>query len=113
MTASMTAMTIQRKQMICTYEVFSEDSEMNRILKSTLILLLHAQIAKERKKRIRSMLAYFSGIQEVDLREVDWHMQFDRNNQNYRMMMGICNLVVKGLLQQQKDGSVKLMGFSG
>lgn len=111
MTDSMKAMSLQRGQMICTYEVFSEDSTLNRIIKSTLILLLRAQISRERKNRIKKLLAYFSEIRETDLYSVNWQIQFNRNNQGYRMMIGICQLVVKGLLHTQKDGSLKLMDF--
>jgi 5-methylcytosine-specific restriction enzyme subunit McrC len=111
MTESMKAMSLQRGQMICTYEVFSEDSILNRIIKSTLLLLLRAQITKERKNKIKKLLVYFSEIREIDLYSVNWQIQFNRNNQGYRMMIGICQLVVKGLLQTQKDGSIRLMDF--
>ena len=111
LTESMKAMSMQRGQMICTYEVFSEDSILNRIIKSTLLLLLRAQISKERKNKIKKLLVYFSEIRETDLFSVNWQIQFNRNNQGYRMMIGICQLVVKGLLQTQKDGSMKLMDF--
>lgn len=101
----------QRQQMVCTYELFSEDFPLNRIIKSTMLLLLRGNIEKSRKTKIRKLLVYFSNIQETDLFTVDWHQQYNRNNQAYQMMIGICQLVVKGLLQQQKDGSTRLMDF--
>lgn len=101
----------QRQQMVCSYELFSEDFPLNRIIKSTMLLLLRGNIEKSRKTQIRKLLVYFSNIQETDLYTVDWHLQFNRNNQAYQMMIGICQLVVKGLLQQQKDGSTRLMDF--
>ena len=39
------------------------------------------------------------------------HMQYNRNNQTYRMLISICYMVVKGLLQTQSDGTTKLTDF--
>jgi 5-methylcytosine-specific restriction enzyme subunit McrC len=38
-------------------------------------------------------------------------MQYNRNNQTYQMLIAICYLVVKGLLQTQSTGETKLMDF--
>ena len=38
-------------------------------------------------------------------------IKYNRNNQTYRMLISICYLVVKGLLQTQFDGTTKLMDF--
>ena len=38
-------------------------------------------------------------------------MRYDRNNRTYRMLMAVCWLVVKGLLQTQNDGSTRMMDF--
>ena len=42
-----------RKQLICTYDEFSVNSIMNRIIKSTVELLLRSNISKQRKKNER------------------------------------------------------------
>jgi len=68
-------------------------------------------MAKARKKELRRLLVYFVDVGDVDLATVDWHMRFDRNNQTYRMLMNVCWLVAKGLLQTQADGSSRLMDF--
>ena len=47
----------------------------------------------------------------LDIHTINWNVQYNRNNQTYRMLISICYLVVKGLLQTQSDGSVKLMDF--
>lgn len=53
-----------RKQLICTYDEFSVNSIMNRIIKSTVEILLRSNISKQRKKNLRKLMLYFS---EVDL----------------------------------------------
>ena len=100
-----------RKRMVCSYDEFSVNSYMNRIIKSTVLLLLRADISKARKKELRKLLVFFNEVETIDLYSVNWHMQYNRNNQTYRMLISICYLVVKGLLQTQSDGTTKLMDF--
>ena len=108
---SLKSQTILKKQMICTYDEFTVDSCMNRILKSTMELLLRSDISKKRKKELKRLLIYFGEVERIDLYCVDWRIRYNRNNQTYRMLMAVCYLVVKGLLQSQTDGSVKVMDF--
>ena len=103
--------TFLKKQMVCGYDDFSVDSQMNRIIKSTVLLLLKSDISKARKKELRKLMVYFDAVNTVDLYSVDWHMQYNRNNQTYQMLITICYLVFKGLLQTQSDGTTKLMDF--
>lgn len=102
---------LQRKQMVCSYDEFSVDSYMNRIIKSTMLLLLRADITKARKKELRKLLVFLDDVETIDLHSVNWNMQYNRNNQTYRMLISVCYLVVKGLLQTQSDGTTKLMDF--
>lgn len=111
-TASLKRQTLLRRQIICTYDAFSEDCRMNEILKSTMLLFLHASIvSKERKRELRRLLAYFDEVSEMDLRHVDWQFRYRRNNRQYQMLIAICELAAKGLLQTQADGAMKVMEF--
>lgn len=110
-TESVKTRTLLRRQMVCSYDEFSIDTRMNRILKATCVLLLRSDIDKARKKELKRLLVFFSDVGDVDLATVDWHMRFDRNNQTYRMLMNVCWLVAKGLLQTQADGTSRLMDF--
>ncbi len=102
---------IQRRQLVCSYDEFSVDSYMNRIIKSTLLLLLHSDITKARKKELRKLLVFFDEVHSIDLHNINWSIQYNRNNQTYRMLISICYLVIKGLLQTQSDGATRLMDF--
>ena len=108
---SIKTQTILKRQMVCTYDCFSVNTEMNRIIKSTVLLLMKANIEKSRKKELQSLMMFFSDVDPIDLHTVNWNRQYNRNNQTYQMLISICWLVCKGLLQTQKDGSTKLMNF--
>ena len=108
---SIKTQSMMRKQLICTYDEFSVNSTMNRIIKSTVELLLCSNISKQRKKSLRKLMVYFGEVDFIDLHTVNWNVQYNRNNQTYRMLISICYLVVKGLLQTQSNGHTKLMDF--
>ena len=110
-TESIKRQTIIKQQLICTYDEFSVDSYMNRILKTTMELLLRYDIPKSRKKELRNLLLYFKDVGTLDVHSINWNFRFNRNNQSYQMLMSICYLVIKGLLQTTADGTVKLMQF--
>ena len=110
-TESIKTQSMMRKQLICTYDEFSVNSTMNRIIKSTVELLLCSNISKQRKKSLRKLMVYFGEVDFIDLHTVNWNVQYNRNNQTYRMLISICYLVVKGLLQTQSGGRKKLMDF--
>lgn len=101
----------QKQQLTCSFEDFTVNSRMNQILKTTMLVLISSEISKPRKKGLRKLLVFFSGIDQLDVHSINWHFQYNRNNQTYRLLMGICNLVLKGLLQTNTEGTNKLMDF--
>ncbi len=110
-TESIKTQTMLKNQMICSYDEFSVNGIMNRIIKSTAELLLRSDISNVRKKELRRLMVYFEDVAPVDLYSVNWNIKYNRNNQTYRMLISICYLVVKGMIQTNSDGSVKLMDF--
>lgn len=110
-TKSVKEMSMLDNRLVCTYDDFSVNSYLNRILKTTMKVLLKGDIKSDRRKQVRKLLVYFSGVQELNIHNINWHLQFNRNNQEYRMLISICYLVIKGLLQTNSDGNTKLMDF--
>ena len=108
---SINSQSFLKKQLSCTYDEFSVNCYLNQILKSTMLMLLKSDISTFRKKKLKNLLMYFSEVDLIDLRDVNWKIRFDRNNQTYRMLIGVCFLTVKGLLQTTSKGNVKLMKF--
>ena len=100
-----------KKQLNCTYDEFSPNCLLNQIIKSTMNLLVRSAISHERRKKLKNLLMYFADVDLIDLKSVDWKIRFDRNNQTYKMLVGVCYLVVNGLLLSEKSGSVELMEY--
>lgn len=100
-----------RRQMVCNFDDFSVDSYMNAIIKTTMGVLLKSDISPERKHRLRNLLVYFSAVNPLPVHSINWQLQYNRNNQTYRMLVSICYLIIKGLLQKTSDGNIKLMDF--
>lgn len=102
---------IRKKQLFCAYDEFLVDSYPNRIIKTTMETLLRANITKARKKELRKLLIFFDEVSVLDKHDINWNLQYDRNNQTYRMLVEICRLVLKGLLQTNADGTTRIMDY--
>ena len=102
---------IYKNHVVCSYDVFSENIYMNRIIKSTLELLIRLDISIGRKKELRRLLVYFSAVSSLDVNNINWNMHYNRNNRAYQMLLSICHMIIKGLLQSSSDGSKRVMDF--
>lgn len=102
---------IYKNYVVCSYDVFSENIYMNRIVKSTLELLIRLDISKSRKKELRRLLVYFSDVGSLDVNNINWNMHYNRNNRAYQMLLSVCYMIIKGLLQSSSDGSKRVMDF--
>lgn len=102
---------IIKRQVVCYYDEFSENAYMNRIIKTTMLRLMVADVDKSRKKEMKKLLVFLVNVEPLPIYRINWNLRYDRNNQTYRMLVSICYLVLKGLLQTQSDGTTKLMDF--
>ncbi len=110
-TDSINSQSFIKKQLNCTYDEFSHNCYLNSILKSTMALLIKAVIDSERKKKLKKLLMYFSEVDLVDVKSINWKIRFDRNNQTYKMLVNICYLAINGLIHTETSGDTKLMEF--
>lgn len=103
----------QKKQVMCEYDELSENVLMNQILKSiVLVLLKHGKVDSEYKKTLAKEMLYFSNVDTVELSSVRWSsIRFHRNNQTYRMLISICQLITEGMLQTTEAGDYRLATF--
>jgi len=102
---------IMKRQLVCSYDDFSVDSYLNQIIKSTVKLLVHYDISKQKKKELRNLMLYFKDVSDIDPFNIDWNIRFNRNNQTYQMLISVCYLIIKGLLQTDSQGNMRMQKF--
>ena len=89
--------TMRRKQMVCTYDDFSVNSMLNRIIKSTVLLLLRSDISSQRKKQLRKLMVCSARLTQSTCIRSTGMGNITETIRTYRMMISVCYLVVKGL----------------
>ena len=105
---------IQHKQMLdCEYDELSENNIFNQIIKTTaLVLIRQPNVKLERKSILKKEMLLFEKVEYIEPSEIRWDsLLFQKNNQEYRMLLNICNLVLEGLLLSTEAGDVKMATF--
>lgn len=106
---------IQRSNKLeCEYDVYTENNQLNQILKSTMLLLFkHAKVKKGRKRMLKELLIFFSNIDSLDLSAIRWStIKIERNNRTYQMLINICRFVYEEYIQTTEDGGFKMKKIS-
>ena len=75
------------------------------------MLLIKSDISLERKKSLKRLMTYFDDVEELNPFTINWKIQFNRNNRTYEMLIHICWLVIKGLIQSNNNGHFKINDF--
>lgn len=105
---------IQHKQKLsCEYDELSENNLLNQILKTTMMILVRQKTVKQEHKAVlRKNLVFFNNVDEIAPSQIKWDMiWYQKNHQNYRMLMNVCYLVLNGLLLSTDKGEKKLAAF--
>lgn len=98
----------------CEYDELTENNIYNRIIVTTInILLRHADVEKNKKASLKKLMLFFSNVQPIEIKDIHWNLlRFDRNNRSYRMLLYICYFILDGLLMTTEDGKYKMREFS-
>ena len=105
---------LQHKQKLnCEFDELSENNIFNQILKTTMMCLVRQPNVKaERKSILKKALLMFDSVEYIEPYEIRWDkLRFQKNNQEYRMLLNICDLVLEGLLLSTEAGDVKMATF--
>ena len=102
-----------RRILNCEYDELSENNLLNRILKTTSMLLLrHGDVNEKYKAALKKVMLFFTNVDTINLNSIRWNsLRLHRNNQTYKMLLGICKLILEGMLLTTSDGEYKLTRF--
>ena len=105
---------IARKQVLtCEYDELSENNQLNQILKTTVMILLrHPQVKATYKDELKKETLFFSNVDTIEPTSIRWQaIRFHRNNNTYRMLIGLCQLILEGMLLSTDQGTYRLASF--
>ena len=105
--------TMTMRRMVCQFDLFSENTLLNQILKGAMLVLIrHGDVKQENRKALRKLLVFFENVDDIDPIHVDWSAcRYHQNNATYKMLINMCWLVIKGLLLTTESGEYKLAKF--
>lgn len=97
----------------CEFDELSENNLLNQIVKTTVMLLLrHKEVKADHKSDLKKEMLYFSNVDTVDPAAIRWtSVRFQRNNNTYRLLVSICQLILEGLLLTTDRGEYRLASF--
>ena len=103
----------QRRVVSCISDEFTADTLYNRILKSTILLLVrHGDVQMTRKIALKQIALHFHTVQPIDLSGVAWQtIRIDQHTQRYALLLRICQYIVQGMLVRNADGGTRLERF--
>lgn len=106
--------TQRKKVLACEYDELSVNNVFNRILKTTIsILIRDSDVKNARKVDLKKVLLFFDEVEVVEPAQIRWDMlRYQRNNKNYEMLINVCYFVLDGILQTTETGSFKMTDFA-
>ena len=105
---------LQKKPLLaCEYDELTENNRFNQIIKSTVLLLIrHSSVSKQNKAELKKEMLYFSEVDEINVTTIKWSaLNYQTNNQSYKMLLNICYFVIEGLLFSDEKGKFKAASF--
>ena len=103
-----------RGRVICEVEELSHDILHNRILRSTLGLLLRLpNLDSDVYTDVRNAYTKMNDVRVVKLSlRLFRQVQIDRNRRYYRFLLSVCRLIYERLLVDERSGEVRFTDFS-
>lgn len=97
----------------CDFDELSENNLFNQIIKTMVMLLLrNAKVKAEYKDDLKKKMLFFSNVDTLEPMSIRWSsIRFQRNNQTYRMLISICQLIIEGMLIATDAGDYRLASF--
>ncbi|WP_257478655.1 5-methylcytosine-specific restriction endonuclease system specificity protein McrC [Acidipropionibacterium jensenii] len=106
-------LSVTRGRLACQFDEYDPDTPHNRVLKSVIVLLIrHGDVTPARRAALRRLLPYLDAVTLIAPTSIRWNtLNYHRANANYRLLIGVCELIVRGLLPTQESGPTKLASW--
>jgi 5-methylcytosine-specific restriction enzyme subunit McrC len=103
-----------KQRTICTFDSFSSNILINRILVSTIHSLLKTKgLDKDLKKELITLQRMFSGIELIQINNSLFsQIKLNRNNRFYGFLMNVCQIIYENTLPSEEQGSCKFTDFT-
>lgn len=104
----------QRSNLDCEYDEFTINNVFNRIIKTTVgVLISKSDVKRERKSNLRELMIFFDGVDDIDQSVIRWNLlRYDRNTRTYQMIHSLCYFILQNLLLSNEQGNTKMPQFS-
>lgn len=99
------------RKLVCEFDRYTFDTNYNRIIKSTLNLLIRCDYVQlNLKHELKKLYIYFDGIQTVDI-DTFPNLDYSRSNIHYRLALNICYFIYSGLIADNREGRIEFAKF--
>lgn len=112
--ASLADNTFIRGKAICTFDEYTEDIPLNRIIKAVLERLMNmTAVDKSLRDRVRIQYRKMNKVGTIKLLPIHFHqVQLHRNNQFYKLLLNVGLLIVENSAVDSKSGAYMFKDFS-
>jgi len=112
-TASIKEQSLKNSSVVCEYDEFESNIELNRVIKVTIALFLkYTKLNSEYKKKLSKLLLYFNHFDDIRLSKTFFlKLRFNKNNYHYRLLMNISELLFNGLISSEEGKTIEFSDF--
>lgn len=103
----------RQRLLTCEFDELSENNMFNQIIKTTVMLILRCKDVKaDNKSELKKKMLFFNNVDLINPTMIRWSViRFRRNNNTYRLLLSICQLILEGMLLTTDTGEYHLASF--
>ena len=103
-----------KTKMVCEYDEYSENSYLNKVIKTSANYLLKSGKIKDKLKikKLRNNLLFLTEVDILDKKCINWSsIKYTKNNRAYAIAINIAHLIIDGLLTTKDDGTIDFKNY--
>ena len=110
---SINKMSFVKKQLVCNFYNVSENMLFYGIIKATIqILMKNEELDKDLRKELLKLNGYFNEVRGINLsKQVFKKLEIRNVNENYRIIMNICELIFNDLIVCEGGRDIRFLKF--